>query len=137
MNMLPAVLGILAIVAIVLVALRKAEHGKKDIKRFGIFAIATILLFTLANGVFADRLEVYAGGAFAVDWPHEQTFDSPQCVDGQWTSDGRLYVGAQWEYIYLEFTPWLHKSCALQDDRNVYDAYQITLGVEYRLTLFK
>lgn len=107
--------------------------ARRDIKLFAGVGAALMLFFGIAQNVKADDGSVvYVGAEFGVDWPHDGDTASPQCEPGGrdgLTSDGRLFAGIEFTGpFYIEIDGWRHKSCALVDDAQTYDAYGVKIG---------
>ncbi|NRA50173.1 MAG: hypothetical protein HRU12_13650 [Phaeodactylibacter sp.] len=107
-----------------------------------LFGFSVIL--AVFTQVKAEPITIYAGYEAGIDWPHDSNLYSPQCVNNNGdrdglTSDGRLFIGASqpWGIVtfYGEFDPWRHKSCALVEDSQVYDAYGIKFGARVEFNL--
>lgn len=115
-------------------------RARRDIYLFAAIGAASMLFLGLAQMAQADDSPiVYVGAEFGVDWPHDGDTASPQCEPGGadgLTSDGRLFAGVEFTGpFYIEFDGWRHKSCALVDDAQVYDAYGIKFGARLEFEL--
>ena len=119
---------------------RKAtKNAKGDVRAFAALAIASMLIIGLISEARADEVNAYFGAEYGLDMPIK--FDekvSPQCVEGyqdDWTSQGRIYAGIEWGDFYFEAYPWMHKSCAMGEDFNVYDGMGFLIGgrIEFNL----
>lgn len=105
------------------------------------FTLAGVVLFMIlgslqeANGAdYQLKYLQYIEAEFAVDVPIVD-YKSPQCqedaIETRITSDGRITLNAI-KYGYTELNLYyLHKSCAIGRDDEVYDGVGMSVGVRF------